>query len=82
VVLPANGEDKKLLEEFYQPRTILLTLASEFTLQCTERYSQIRKKEGKASAKGQNETKFSDIVDEENAFVSVIHKLFFIHGLL
>ena len=64
LVSATNRDEKKQLEDFYQPRTVLLTLASEFTLQCTERYSQL-----KSNTRGQNDTKFSDIIDEENAFV-------------
>ena len=40
-VSPTNREEKKSLESFYRPRTVLLTLVSEFTLRCTKRYLKI-----------------------------------------
>lgn len=65
LISKTNIEEKKTLEEYYQPRTVLLTLASEFTTRCTERYTILQKdKDGKKT-----ETKFSDIVEEENALV-------------
>ncbi|XP_066923003.1 protein unc-80 homolog [Clytia hemisphaerica] len=83
LVNATNRDEKKQLDDFYQPRTVLLTLASEFTLQCTQRYSQL-----KSNTRGQNDTKFSDIIDEENAFIlidvamSLLQLVFYDHNVL
>ena len=66
LISDTNREEKKALDEYYQPRTVLLTLASEFTMKCTERYTILRKEK---DVKGKLETKFSDIIEEENALV-------------
>ena len=42
IIGPANLEKRNLLDEFYLPRTILLTLASDFTLKCTDTYNSLR----------------------------------------
>lgn len=75
-LLIGDLQERKVLEDYYQPRTVLLTLASDFTMKCTERYTILHKdKDGK----GRAETNFSDIVEEEN---TLVRKLLFLKTLL
>ena len=51
---------KNALDQFYQPRTILLTLSSDFIMKCTERQSAL-----KYDIKG----KSNNVIQENNAKV-------------
>ena len=52
-----NPDETELLSEFYQPRTVILTLASDFIVKCSDHFSALTQ-----HIKG-------DIVEEDNASV-------------
>ena len=66
---------KNALDQFYQPRTILLTLSSDFIMKCTERQSAL-----KYDIKG----KSNNVIQENNAKVisTVMRKAQVFQGVL
>ena len=62
-ITSVHSEERRSLDMYYQPRTVLLTLASDFILNSTDHYLQL-----------QQDTKQSikSVIVEDQAMVSII----------
>lgn len=65
LISSTNTEEYENLAQFYQPRTVLLSLASDFTVKCAARYKMLLQEvKGKSNIVG-----LPDIIEDENALV-------------
>lgn len=67
-----NIEEKNLLNQFYQPRTFLLTLASDFTLKYLDRFTRLTDKKMKGKSGNNNALWVDVVIEEDNSLVSNI----------
>lgn len=67
LISSTNTEEYENLAQFYQPRTVLLSLASDFTVKCAARYKMLLQEvKGKSNIVG-----LPDIIEDENALVLI-----------
>ena len=71
VISPSDKDQRTKFDNFYLPRTILLTLVSDFAFNCIATYNTLRQMTHDIGSVNTRNNEYSDVLEDENFLILI-----------